>query len=412
MKLGRFGVLSRAAGSRANRRRLVAGLVAGSAAALVGRATRLPAQTEKPADGGATPAAGNHHPVATPAFAGGPLRARRNANALSPGERAAFVDAVLALKVKPSPWADGLSVYDTFVLWHRDAFGCAVMAAHMGPAFLPWHRTFLRLFEQQLQVVDPSVTVPYWDWTVDNTPEASIWADDLMGGNGKPDELNAVMTGPFRKGRWELTVFDHDDARQTPYLVRDFGGGFMAPTLPTAADVEEALAIPVYDAAPWNASVPASLGFRNMMEGWRDCVRETCDPVAGMSQECTGSHDMHNRVHLWVSGEFALAHEGERADDPEASPVPVPGQDPTTDLFGTMAFNSSPNDPVFWLHHAQIDRLWARWEARHGAGYRPEAEGPYGHNLDDPMWPYRQIGLQVSPRMTLSTEAMGYAYEG
>jgi hypothetical protein len=131
-----------------------------------------------------------------------------------------------------------------------------------------------------------------------------------------------------------------------------------------------------------------------------------------MSQECTGSHDMHNRVHLWVSGEFALAHEGERADDPEASPVPVPGQDPATDLFGTMAFNSSPNDPVFWLHHAQIDRLWARWEARHGAGYRPEAEGPYGHNLDDPMWPYRQIGLQVSPRMTLSTEAMGYAYEG
>jgi Common central domain of tyrosinase len=28
---------------------------------------------------------------------------------------------------------------------------------------------------------------------------------------------------------------------------------------------------------------------------------------------------------------------------------------------GTMATASSPAEPLFWLHHAFVDRLWARW---------------------------------------------------
>ncbi|MFN0125291.1 MAG: tyrosinase family protein [Verrucomicrobiales bacterium] len=32
---------------------------------------------------------------------------------------------------------------------------------------------------------------------------------------------------------------------------------------------------------------------------------------------------------------------------------------------GTMASASSPADPIFWMHHANIDRLWAIWQAQH-----------------------------------------------
>jgi tyrosinase len=30
----------------------------------------------------------------------------------------------------------------------------------------------------------------------------------------------------------------------------------------------------------------------------------------------------------------------------------------------------SPRDPIFWLHHCNIDRLWAEWNAR---GFRNTA---------------------------------------
>ena len=61
---------------------------------------------------------------------------------------------------------------------------------------------------------------------------------------------------------------------------------------------------------------------------------------------------------------------------------------------GTMSSGDSPNDPVFWLHHANIDRLWADWqlEERHWKlnhkGYLPINNGPKGINVDDPMPPW------------------------
>lgn len=36
---------------------------------------------------------------------------------------------------------------------------------HGWEQFLPWHRMYLHFFEQALQDIDPSVTVPYWDWS-------------------------------------------------------------------------------------------------------------------------------------------------------------------------------------------------------------------------------------------------------
>src|SRR6266571_1110573 len=37
---------------------------------------------------------------------------------------------------------------------------------------------------------------------------------------------------------------------------------------------------------------------------------------------------------------------------------------------GDMETGSSPSDPLFWLHHANIDRLWAKWQKQH-PGVKP-----------------------------------------
>lgn len=394
MSLEDRGILARMTDGVTSRREAVRRATAGIAAMAI--ASRI--TTASRAQTTATPAA-------TPA---GTIHVRPNAASLSSEQKTAYTDAVLALKQQPSPWVDSISTYDTFVLWHRDAFGCSVSAAHMGPAFFPWHRMFLHLFEQQLQGVDSTVVLPYWDWTVDQGLDSYVWQDDFMGGDGSDAEDEAVVTGPFRKGNWELTVFDYSDTDRIPWLTRDLGRGGLAPDLPTAEQVEEALTIGTYDAAPWTASAPIAESFRNTMEGWRDCVEMMCDPTAGIGTVCTGDHMLHNRVHLWVAGEFAFAHEQQGHAMAGHAATPVADED---EILGTMAANSSPNDPVFFQHHANIDRIWNLWLQRHGPQYLPESGGPVGHNIDDAMWPYHEIGMEITPRMMLDSRALGYVYD-
>ena len=44
-------------------------------------------------------------------------------------------------------------------------------------------------------------------------------------------------------------------------------------------------------------------------------------------------------------------------------------------IGGHMAQASSPNDPAFWFHHAQVDRIWAKWQQTN-PGEMAAIEGP------------------------------------
>jgi tyrosinase len=40
------------------------------------------------------------------------------------------------------------------------------------------------------------------------------------------------------------------------------------------------------------------------------------------------------------------------------------------------AIPTAPADPIFWMHHANIDRLWAVWQkSAQGAGKNPPLAG-------------------------------------
>ncbi|MCX5380973.1 tyrosinase family protein [Streptomyces sp. NBC_00091] len=257
------------------------------------------------------------------------MTVRKNQAVLTPDEKRAFVNAVLELK--------RTGVYDRYVNAHNyylmndSDFGNRI--GHRTPSFLPWHRRFLLDFEAALQRVDRNVALPYWDWTADRAANSSLWAADFMGGTSRGRD-GQVLDGPFAYagGKWAVTV----GVDRRTYLRRALGSG--GQQLPTRAEVDAVLAMPVYDTAPWNS---ASSGFRNHLEGWR------------------GS-GVHNRVHVWVGGHMATA--------------------------------ASPNDPVFWLHHAFIDKLWADWQARNPkAGYLPATRTPDVIDLRGTLPPWNNV---------------------
>ncbi|MCK8677926.1 tyrosinase family protein [Streptomyces lichenis] len=251
---------------------------------------------------------------------------RRNQRDLTTAERRRFVSAVLAVKRSGR--------YDDFVRTHVDHYTTdgeqGLRVAHMGPSFLPWHRQYLLEFERELRAVDPAVTVPYWDWTRDRSPASALWGEDFLGGDGRPGDRR-VTTGPFAyaSGNWPITVGVTDE----PFLTRALGHPADPIELPTRADVDGALAEGGYDVEPWDST--SRTGFRNRLEGWRPGARGTARWAC------------HNRVHRWVGG--------------------------------LMVGGASVNDPVFWLHHAFVDLLWTRWQARHPrAGYLPATPPPRG----------------------------------
>ena len=105
--------------------------------------------------------------------------------------------------------------------------------------------------------------------------------------------------------------------------------------------------------------------MRTVMEGW---IRTGGPP------------GLHNRTHAWVGG--------------------------------TMSGADSPNDPIFFLHHCNIDRLWALWQFRHPGQQYPLVVpkilvvGNRPHGLNDAMPPWATRPINV-----LNHTALGYTYD-
>lgn len=109
--------------------------------------------------------------------------------------------------------------------------------------------------------------------------------------------------------------------------------------------------------------------FRNVLEGWTSAL----------------GPELHNRVHMWVAG--------------------------------SMSPGTSPNDPIFFMHHCNVDRLWALWQFRHpGQNYpvtvpRNPPPGLRPHGLNDPMPPWTAAPEIKRPIDVLNHTTLGYTYD-
>lgn len=357
------------------------------------------------------------------------LRTRKNVMNLTAQEKADFTNGILALKKTPSPFFKNnlLSYYDSLVRMHQlaviQARNQGFGVGHKCPALLTFHRKLVLLLEDGLRTVTKKdIAVPYWDWTnADSVPV--VFADDFMGPNiGDPTDNYAVTSGPFKKGDYELNLITVPDGDTDylnfcpfPFLTRGAQEGndklpamLAGLSLPTQAEVDDALAISAYDAAPFDPTVDRATSFRNYLGGWGG---------AG------GAPTLHNVVHSWTGGAW-------NSSSYRFLPAAVTLTDGTTVgpgwvsspryYVGTMqALQTSANDPVFFIHHANVDRIWAQWEKKWpDSPFVPESGGKAGWNLNDEITPYaahkdvpEMMKTGITNASMLGIENLGYTYE-
>lgn len=360
------------------------------------------------------------------------LHIRKNAKDLTAQEKQDYVNAILTLKATPSPYSDTLSYYDTFVRWHQMAVEKSICTglgvAHTNPAFPPWHRKILMLYEDALrEVSEKNITLPYWDWT-DQASTDATFASDLLGGNGDPNDEYALNDGPFRKDNWQLNLFtikpNYVGLNPHPWIVRNFdaviSGSADYPgydvSLPTQEDIDNCLAISTYDVEPWDCSgtrTPNS-SFRFVLEGF-------------LGDACNGGQAIHNIGHDWIAGFFEVPVDSIQMIPVESRIITstcdktLRDTVPNNVRVGTMEpLDVSPGDPAFFMHHCNVDRIWYQWQqiGDNASKYQPVSGAPTGYNLNDELYPFDLFkgiaGMDkhgLTPLSMLNTEDLGYKYE-
>jgi tyrosinase len=294
-------------------------------------------------------------------FDAGKIKVRKNIECLTPDELERFRRAIRVMRCY-----DDYQRYDprSFMFWADiHANNCQ----HGWEQFLTWHRMYLYYFEQQLQDIDPTVMLPYWDWTlyrenvlksiedmkaktgsVDNgiIPKAyRCWVDEKMLNNLKgkiPDDywmkLQSVENQTFDSGNrlylaagitygekiWDDQIMA-ELQRVNPLWDRNRwpGGNYdlIFEAYPTPEDVERILQIQSFFTF---GSGPGSNHFFGAVE------------------------NIHNLIHNFSGGV-----------NPNAQ---LPGEPATGDM---VSAGTTARDPIFWGHHSNVDRLWAEWQRLH-----------------------------------------------
>ena len=141
------------------------------------------------------------------------------AYAQDPGRLQTFEDAMQQLKNRPDSDPTSFGAQAILHAGHCGGGPNAPTQIHYGARFLPWHRAFLYYFEQLLQsaVREPSLTLPYWNWTDQLTIPQPYWDAPLM--PIAPKTQRALGTRPLNAQRTAINTI-----LATPDF-ETFGGG-------------------------------------------------------------------------------------------------------------------------------------------------------------------------------------------
>ncbi|MGO1543613.1 MAG: tyrosinase family protein [Gulosibacter sp.] len=235
---------------------------------------------------------------------------------------------------------------------------------HQSWYFLPWHRGYLVSFERIARAAVVAAggptnwAVPYWDYSDATRPDSrvlpSVFADPTLP-DGSPNPLNVERR--YGDGRTPI-VLDERMVSLRALADTEFAGG--------------------------TADIPPGFG------GPRTLFHHGTE---GPSTFGTLETLPHNVLHTVLGGS-------------------APGQDP--DDWRNLGLMTMPItaalDPIFWLHHANIDRVWEVWRRENPDISEPGwLDGPADRSF---VVPTPEGGEWIfTAREMLDTAALGYYYD-
>lgn len=302
-----------------------------------------------------------------------PHSVRKPWEALSCSERDDFLAAARALKDDADLWGD-------FAEMHF----ANNIRSHGADQFLPWHRWFLWVFEKELQRVSGKcVTLPYWSWEND-VGDKFHFASGTSGPGSTAEYLCDDVWSPeaiaTNEGRIGLCTNPRFAVGQNGVLAAEaccgcgggitgedgvcrdrlFDTGTMPASNPNAAIFNgDAFGSAVAGCAPDGLSKDNWIP-RNPDEN--ECLRRSFFGFNELrSTEVDLAQTIFNNPRY---ANFRVRLEG------------TPHAQPHNWVGGTMGSHYSPDDPIFFLHHVNVDRLWALWQDVHdGDLVNPEDAG-------------------------------------
>ncbi|MEM6264805.1 MAG: tyrosinase family protein [Bacteroidota bacterium] len=254
------------------------------------------------------------------------VRVRKNANKLTPVERNLFLETFVRLNNTPLKGsysgtysANPSSLLHEIVLMHTFETAFEI---HGRESFHPWHRAYLLHLEREMQAIDPRVTVPYWkfDEAADN-----------------------VFTKEFVGETQESTL--GKDANYIQVINEN-----QRPT--------------------FNCNNPMEIYAGHTLWGPLRRAFRYKDPT---------SHKANDRIRdedtvINYSDEFIEWYNFEETQSHN------PGHSAFTGHV--VDIGKDPVDPLFFMMHSNVDRLWAKWQHVHNrfdADDKKTYPRPYGY---------------------------------
>ncbi|KAA8567299.1 hypothetical protein MFRU_007g03280 [Monilinia fructicola] len=280
---------------------------------------------------------------------------------------------------------------------------------HGSNLFGPWHRPYLAVHEQQIHdwgvriaqqftgsnseayhQAALTLRIPYWDWAANPANNGPILPDVLSNPTASityPNGSTATVPNPLYSYKFHPLV-PSDFRDSSPYSI--WNNTLRWPTS--------------YDASATSQNSQAELQLEANLPNFRTQIMTlfaNWQPYNHFSNKGSGSsgfgniESIHDTVHTLTGGYIYYGH---------MSIVPV------------AAF-----DPIFWFHHANIDRFLALWQAVYPDTYVESSQQsaatftiPRGSFQDQysPLTPFHQDtnGNFFSSADVRNVESLGYSY--